>query len=101
MYRILPILTEAEVAEMVQTCLGGDSVPDEVLAFAKRSDGVPFLVEELLAVAVASGSLVDNGETWSLSDAVDPVVPLTFADSIRRRLAVIGDGPRSLLVVQR
>src|SRR5205823_4812301 len=47
-------LTEAEVAEMVRTCLGSDSVP-EVLAFAKRSDGVPFLVEELLAVAVASG----------------------------------------------
>lgn len=91
-------LTEAEVAEMVRTCLGSDTVPDEVLAFAKRSDGVPFLVEELLAVAVTSGSLVDNGETWSLSDAVEPVVPLTFADSIRRRLGVIGDGPRAVLL---
>jgi DNA-binding CsgD family transcriptional regulator len=91
-------LTEAEVAEMVRTCLGSDNIPHEVLAFAKRSDGVPFLVEELLAVAVASGSLVDSGETWSLSDAVEPVVPLTFADSIRRRLAVIGDGPRAVLL---
>jgi DNA-binding CsgD family transcriptional regulator/tetratricopeptide (TPR) repeat protein len=91
-------LTEDEVVEMVRTCLGSDSVPDEVLAFARRSDGVPFLVEELLAVAVASGSLVDDGRTWSLSDEAEAVVPLTFADSIRRRLAVIGDGPRTVLL---
>jgi DNA-binding CsgD family transcriptional regulator/tetratricopeptide (TPR) repeat protein len=91
-------LTDAEVAEMVRTCLGSHTIPHEVLALARRSDGVPFLVEELLAVAVASGSLVDNGDTWSLSDAVEPIVPLTFADSIRRRLAAVGEGPRAVLL---
>ena len=83
---------------MVGTCLGSDTIPPEVLALANRSDGVPFLVEELLAVAVSSGALVDSGETWSLSRVVEPVVPLTFADSIRRRLAVIGESPRSVLL---
>jgi DNA-binding CsgD family transcriptional regulator len=91
-------LTEDEVAEMVRTCLGSDTIPQEVLALANRSDGVPFLVEELLAVAVSSGSLVDTGETWSLSRVVESVVPLTFADSIRRRLGVIGESPRSVLL---
>ena len=91
-------LTADEVAEMVGTCLGSDTIPPEVLALANRSDGVPFLVEELLAVAVSSGALVDTGETWSLSRVVEPVVPLTFADSIRRRLAVIGESPRSVLL---
>lgn len=91
-------LSEDEVVEMVGTCLGSNSVPDEMLAFARRSDGVPFLVEELLAVAVASGSLVDDGQTWSLSDVAEAVVPLTFADSIRRRLAVIGEGSRTVLL---
>ena len=91
-------LTDTEVAEMVRACLDVDSIPPEVLAFAERSDGVPFLVEELLAVAVASGSLVDRGDRWSLSDAVESVVPLTFADSIRRRLAIIGDEARAVLL---
>src|SRR5215211_207782 len=91
-------LTTDEVAEMVGTCLGSDTIPPEVLALANRSDGVPFLVEELLAVAVSSGALVDTGETWSLSRVVEPVVPLTFADSIRRRLAVIGESPRAVLL---
>jgi tetratricopeptide (TPR) repeat protein len=91
-------LTDDEVAEMVETCLGCATVPPDVLAFASRADGVPFLVEELLAVGVASGSLVDRGGTWAISSAVEPVVPLTFADSIRRRLTLIGDVPRGVLL---
>jgi DNA-binding CsgD family transcriptional regulator len=90
-------LTQPELTEMVAACLGTEAVPPEVLAFARRSDGVPFLVEELLAVAVASGSLVDDGEAWSMSAGVEPIVPFTFADGIRRRLRVLGEGPRAVL----
>ena len=91
-------LTNAEVAEMVAGCLGRDTVPPEMVAFATRADGIPFLVEELLAVAITSGALVDRGDSWSLTTAVEPVVPFTFADSVRRRLAIIGGGPRSVLL---
>lgn len=91
-------LDETEVADMVRSCLEAAHVPEPVLSIAARADGVPFLVEELLAVAVASGALVDEGESWTLSTAVEPIVPLTFADSVRRRLAALGDEVRTVLV---
>jgi DNA-binding CsgD family transcriptional regulator len=90
-------LTEDELTEMVVACLGTEKAPPDVLAFSRRSDGVPFLVEELLAVAVASGSLVNVGGTWTVSTTVEPVVPFTFADGIRRRLRVLGEQPRVVL----
>jgi DNA-binding CsgD family transcriptional regulator len=90
-------LTDQELVEMVADCLGVDDAPPEVLAFARRADGVPFLVEELLAVAVASGLLVSVGATWTVSTTVEPVVPFTFADGIRRRLRALGEQPRSVL----
>ena len=62
----------------------------ELIGLATRADGVPFLIEELLAVAVASGALVRDGTSWTLSRNVDHVVPLTFADSVRRRLPATG-----------
>lgn len=94
----LPRFTEAEGAEMIAACLATDEVPPEVVAFGRRSEGVPFLIEELLSVAVTSGALVDAGGAWSLSPIVDAVVPLTFADSVRRRLVAIGGQPRAVLL---
>jgi predicted ATPase len=91
-------LDEGEVADMVRSCLNTAAVPDEVLGLAARADGVPFLVEELLAVAVASGALVDDGGSWALSVVVEPVMPLTFADSMRRRLEGLGAEPRAVLL---
>jgi DNA-binding CsgD family transcriptional regulator len=91
-------LDEIEVADMVRSCLDAVHVPEPVLSIAARADGVPFLVEELLAVAVATGALVDEGESWALSTSVEPIVPLTFADSVRRRLTTLGEGVRTVLV---
>ncbi|MDQ3644759.1 MAG: DUF2791 family P-loop domain-containing protein [Actinomycetota bacterium] len=90
-------LDDPQVADMVGSCLDAVAVPEQVLAFAARADGVPFLVEELLAVAVASGTLLHQGESWSLSTSTEPIVPLTFADTMRRRLAVLGDEARAVL----
>ena len=57
-----------------------------------------FLVEELLAVAVSSGALVRDAGSWTLSGTADHVVPLTFADSIRRRIAALGEEGRVVLL---
>jgi DNA-binding CsgD family transcriptional regulator len=79
-------LGEAEVGQMVTACLdAADSSPD-VVALASRADGIPFLVEELLAATRSAGALVHDGHSWALAGNVDPVLPLTFADSVRRRL---------------
>jgi DNA-binding CsgD family transcriptional regulator len=90
-------LDGAEVTEMVRSCLDGLDVPGAVVQLAARADGVPFLVEELLAVAVASGALVTDGARWNVSTSVEPVVPLTFADSVRRRLTALGQPSGAVL----
>ncbi|MBW3575407.1 MAG: AAA family ATPase [Actinobacteria bacterium] len=94
----LSSLDDADVAEMVRSCLDAVRVPEPILRLAARAEGVPFLVEELLAVAVASGTLVDEGHAWVVSSWAEPVVPLTFADSVRRRLATLGHEVRAVLV---
>ena len=91
-------LGQPEVTEMVRSCLTASRVADEVVDLAARAEGVPFLIEELLAVAVTSGALVADGDSWALSNAVGRIVPLTFADSMRRRLAALGEHPRAVLL---
>jgi DNA-binding CsgD family transcriptional regulator len=85
------------VAEVVGACLDTAVVPDGVLRCARRAEGVPFLIEELLASAVLSGALVRDGESWRLASVPEPVPPLTFSESIRRRLETLGDTPRTVL----
>ncbi len=93
----LPRLDDGDVALMVESCLDTEVASPEIIALAARADGVPFLVEELLAVAVTAGALVHNGVAWAVSRTADHVVPLTFADSVRRRLAAIGVDARAVL----
>lgn len=90
-------LGQDEVAEMVVSCLSVTTVPDEVVEFAARADGIPFLLEELLAVGVTSGALVADAESWRVSKTVEAIIPLTFSDSMRRRLAALGDRTRTVL----
>ncbi|MBA2326059.1 MAG: AAA family ATPase [Actinobacteria bacterium] len=89
-------LGEPAVAEMVRDCLGCTDLPNEIVGLASRAEGVPFLVEEILATSVAAGALVDEGGAWVVGTGA-PVVPLTFADSVRRRLGTLGDNARSVL----
>lgn len=90
-------LSQDEVAEMVAVCLDADRLPEEVVALAARADGVPFLVEELLATAVTSGALVAEAGSWSRSAADEGIVPLTFSESMRRRLTALGEQTRAAL----
>ncbi len=83
---------------MAASCLGAVAVPDEVVAFAARADGVPFVVEELLAAALSSGALTVEEGRWRISDRVDAVVPLTCSESMRRRVARLGPRGRAVLL---
>ncbi len=86
-----------DVAALVGSCLGIADVPLSLLDFAARAAGVPFLVEELLATAVASRRLTAEGSSWVLDHAPEPVVPSTFADDMHRRLARMGTEARGVL----
>lgn len=93
----IPRLTRFELAEMVGSCLETPNVADALVEFAARADGIPFLVEELLAAGVNSGALVRDGDSWEVSEDLDHLVPLTFVDGMRRRLATLGEDTRALL----
>ncbi len=93
----LPRLDEGEVDGMVAACLNAVTAPQEVVALASRADGLPFLVEELLAATASTGALVCDGDSWTMSESVDLIVPLTFADSVRRRLGPLGAEARVVL----
>jgi DNA-binding CsgD family transcriptional regulator/tetratricopeptide (TPR) repeat protein len=97
---LLPVapLDEQQVAAMAASCLGAPAVPGEVVAFAARADGVPFLVEELLAAALASGVLQAEDGAWRMSEDADAVVPLILAENVRRRGARLGDHGPAVLV---
>lgn len=90
-------LDDGCVRTITEVCLGGE-VPDEVCeAITGFADGLPFLVEELLAAWADSGSLAQSASGWSLTGQAGPVVPRTFAETVRRRLRAIGESARLVL----
>jgi len=91
-------LDEAATEHMVQACLGADAIPAELAQpLSAWTEGVPFLVEELLAAWVDSGALIRESAGWSLQSAVAPVVPPTFADAVERRLAGLGPDAQAVI----
>ena len=91
-------LTAAEVAVMTKLCLGTDTIPEDVDVLVRRfSDGLPFLVEELLGSVVSAGSLVSGPEGWHMAAGSEPVIPEGFAELIRRRLALLSESQTETL----
>ncbi|HEX8968304.1 MAG TPA: AAA family ATPase, partial [Chloroflexota bacterium] len=92
-------LDEADTIAMTRACLGASVLPSGLVDLVVRADGVPFLVEELLASAVAVGALVAEGGAWRFDPSGQRVVPVTFADGVRRRVAGLGSDPRAVLQI--
>lgn len=86
-----------QVAAMVASCLGAEKVGDEVVALAVRASGVPFLVEELLAAALSTGALVNEDGAWRVLKRLDAVVPVSFSESMRRRMRELGEHGEEVL----
>ena len=84
-------LSSAETSEMIAACLAHDAgpVPGDVAELLDaRAEGLPFLVEELLAGLISRGSLVESAAGWELRGVLDSVdVPLSFAQTVRERMA--------------
>ena len=74
-YLALDRLNGGQVAAMVRACVP-DAAEDLVARVKRTADGVPFLVEELLA---------------------SPGVPASFRDTVRARLAGLGEAERLVL----
>lgn len=84
-------LKPAHTAELAARCLGHDdagAVPAAVLdRLHAVSDGVPFVVEELLRAMVDSGDLVQRqGAGWTVTGALNAGVPATVAAAVLQRV---------------
>ena len=91
-------LPDADVDAMARAALDAPSLPDGLgRLLASRAEGVPFLVEEVLASFVASGALVLRRGVWELRTDRAPRVPETFQGMMRERLRSLGDQDRAVL----
>src|SRR5918994_1690651 len=90
-------LDAAAVAAMVASWLDPPSVGDDVLALVAPADGVPFLIEEVLATALASGRLAVDRGRWTV-DGSAPVMPPTFVEDVALRLRQAGPDGRAVLI---
>jgi DNA-binding CsgD family transcriptional regulator len=92
-------LDSAQVRELVAACLGvaDEEVPGEVVErLVRTSEGVPFVVEELLDAMIAHGALVAGPDGWVGREARTPV-PITVVQSVAARVALLGPGAGDLL----
>jgi DNA-binding CsgD family transcriptional regulator len=80
-------LADEEVALMTAACLQSSVLPRDLAeVVAARADGLPFLVEELLAAMVQSAELQKSTDGWVLVRPRARSIPATFIDTVRHRL---------------
>ena len=83
---------------VARACLDAAVLPAPVEAFIGAcADGLPFLVEELLAGLVGAGVLVERDGRWLTTGPLDWRVPPTFADAVGRRLDALTAQARGVL----
>lgn len=91
-------LSEPACARMLAACLSTPAAPAELSALVvAHSDGLPFLVEELLAGLVASGALVRRDGQWRTEGPARPTVPSSLAESVYSRLRALDQTGRRVL----
>lgn len=83
-------LSAVEIGEMACACLDQPSLPTAVTeVLVSRADGVPFVLEEVVAASVASGAIRRIDGEWRATGPIPPIVPFTVAESVRRRVATL------------
>lgn len=88
----------AAIGEMAQACAGGAELPGEVRSLvAERTDGLPFLVEEVLAGLIRDGALIEADGRWQVGDLTGPGVPATFSDAVGRRIDRLDNDARQVI----
>src|SRR5713101_117231 len=97
---IVPLgrLDLASASRMAEACLGAPKLPQAVEALvAERAEGIPFLVEEVLAGLVGDAVLVERDGRWQTTGSVAAGVPATFADAVQSRLEAVDADSRRVI----
>lgn len=92
-------LENTEIVDVARGCLGTATLPEAVVEPLQTwTEGVPFLIEELLRAWVSTGALKqERTGGWSTVTRIEPVVPASFADALERRVDRLGDDTRNVL----
>ena len=72
---VLPLsrLDPAAMARMALACVGAAGLPEPVQSLvAERAEGLPFLVEEVLAGLIGDGTLAERDGRWQATDMTGP-----------------------------
>ncbi len=86
-------LGPAETGRMALACVGGTGLPSAVLSLlTERTEGNPFLVEEVLAGLIGDGALTERDGGWEAAELTGAGVPGTFSEAVRRRLDGLDPG---------
>jgi DNA-binding CsgD family transcriptional regulator len=97
---VLPLgrLDSAAMVRMALACVGGTDLPGAVQAcVAERAEGIPFLVEEVLAGLIGDGTLAERDGRWHAADLAGAGLPGTFADAVHDRLEGLDADSRQVL----
>ena len=90
----LHALSSAQLAGMLEATLGRRVALDVVAAFFERSEGNPFVAEELLGAVAASGHLDD---TAAGSEVATLHLPLSLRGAVLERFELLPEEARTLL----
>lgn len=91
-------LSAPDTARLVLACLDQAALPEHVLRYVvDASEGLPLLVEDVLAGLVDAGALVPKAYGWWASEELPTTVPGSVVDSVRRRMTALPEGPRSIV----
>jgi DNA-binding NarL/FixJ family response regulator len=87
-------LDASQILEMGAECLRLPRLPDRLgRSLVDRAEGVPFLVEELLAALAALGAVERGVDRWVIREGstAGEVVPRGLAETVRARLEALGE----------
>lgn len=98
---VLEPLSVSETAEMAAACLADDRgpVPAAVTELLNaQAEGLPFLVEELLAGLVTRGTLIATSTGWELRGERGTIdVPFSFSQTVRERMSELSAHDRRIV----
>ena len=98
----LPRLSAKEVIDLLEDALGSETLADRLGArIARKSDGVPFFVFEMLRALSDDGTLArdDSGSCFLTRSITDIDVPSAIRDLVVARIAELSRGERETLDV--
>lgn len=90
-------LRQTETTQMLRSILGGDPTPQAAATIHAQSEGVPFIVQELVRTYREAGLLQPIGGTWGLARNADRLVPRAVRTLIGRRAAALPPETREML----